>query len=63
MEHLSDELEEFVEDIRPHIQSAVDASFEDTTQNESSESERVVVTSLEEAASWAEGLIKDGKLS
>ena len=63
MEDLSDALMDFLDEICPHVTTTKKSSISQVSSETScSFSEGKVVSALNEAATWAEDLIKEGKL-
>ena len=62
MEDLSDAIVDFLDEICPHVTAVKNSSTQLSSGTSSSLSEGKVVVALNEAATWAEDLVKEGKL-
>lgn len=62
MEELSDAIVDFLDEICPHVTATTKSSTEVRSGTSSSFSEGKVVAALNEAATWADELVKEGKL-
>ena len=62
MEDLSDAIVDFLDEICPHVTATTKSSTQVSSGTSSSFSEGKVVTALNEVATWADNLVKEGKL-
>ena len=62
MVDLSETLEDFLDEIRPHITSAKQSTAQCDNSRQSVLPTELVLSSLKEAANWAEDVLNEGKL-